>query len=396
MPPHRTRAKPRSGACSFCGERQPADPLLSAGDAAICAPCAVAAAHILRVDDKSLFRSLRHLPPAEIKRLLDADVIGQDHAKRVLAVAVWNHHKRLFNHATRGGVEIAKSNVLLIGSTGSGKTLLARSLAQVAGLPFATIDATTLTRTGYAGRDVADIAVTLVEAAGHDLELAEKGIVYIDEIDKLAAWPDEDPGHPDIKGAGVQRGLLGLIEGRAAPLDRGGRGRSSANDATLDTTDVLFICGGAFNGLRGASSRDLVEYGLLPELVGRLPVVVMLDRLGREDLARILTEPRNALLEQYRALFRWSGVELQFTPDAIEEIAARALDRGLGARGLRAVMETVLLDEMFELSDRPERRRLVVDRAFVAARLGGAPPAREAPPLARPSGALCGALPVKA
>ncbi|MBX6368376.1 MAG: AAA family ATPase [Rhodospirillales bacterium] len=368
MPPHRIRAKPRPGACSFCGERQPADPLLSAGEAAICAACAVAAAEVLRVDDNSLFRSLRHLPPAEIKRLLDEDVIGQDHAKRVLAVAVWNHHKRLFNRAIRGGVEVAKSNVLLIGSTGSGKTLLARSLAEVAGLPFATIDATTLTRTGYAGRDVGDIAVALVEAAGHDLELAEKGIVYIDEIDKLAALPDQDPGRPDIKGAGVQRSLLGLIEGRAASLDRGRR-RASANDATLDTTNVLFICGGAFNGLKGASSRDLVEFGLLPELVGRLPVVVVLEPLGREDLVRILTEPRNALVEQYRALFRWSGVELEFTPDAIEEIAARALARGLGARGLRAVMETVLLDEMFELSDSPERRRLVVDRAFVAARL---------------------------
>lgn len=391
MPPHRTQAKPRPDACSFCGERQPAEPLLSASDAAICAACAVAAADILHLDDTSLFRSLRHFPPAEIKRLLDETVIGQDHAKRVLAVAVWNHHKRVFNRSIRGRVEIAKSNVLLIGSTGSGKTLLARSLAQVVGLPFATIDATTLTRTGYAGRDVGDIAVDLVEAAGHDIELAEKGIVYIDEIDKLAALPDEDPERPDIKGAGVQRGLLGLIEGRAASLDRG-RGRGSANDATLDTTDVLFICGGAFNGLKGASTRDLVEYGLLPELVGRLPVVVVLDPLGREDLVRILTEPRNALVAQYRALFRWSGVDLRFTPDAIEEIAARALDRGLGARGLRAIMEAVLLDEMFELSDRPERRRLVIDRAFVAARLGGASPPRASPPLARPDDTLCGAL----
>jgi ATP-dependent Clp protease ATP-binding subunit ClpX len=391
MPPHRTQAKPRPDACSFCGERQPAEPLLSASDAAICAACAVAAADILHLDDTSLFRSLRHFPPAEIKRLLDENVIGQDHAKRVLAVAVWNHHKRVFNRSIRGRVEIAKSNVLLIGSTGSGKTLLARSLAQVVGLPFATIDATTLTRTGYAGRDVGDIAVDLVEAAGHDIELAEKGIVYIDEIDKLAALPDEDPERPDIKGAGVQRGLLGLIEGRAASLDRG-RGRGSANDATLDTTDVLFICGGAFNGLKGASTRDLVEYGLLPELVGRLPVVVVLDPLGREDLVRILTEPRNALVAQYRALFRWSGVDLRFTPDAIEEIAARALDRGLGARGLRAIMEAVLLDEMFELSDRPERRRLVIDRAFVAARLGGASPPRASPPLARPDDTLCGAL----
>lgn len=403
MPPHRTQAKPRPDACSFCGERQPAEPLLSASDAAICAACAVAAADILHLDDTSLFRSLRHFPPAEIKRLLDENVIGQDHAKRVLAVAVWNHHKRVFNRSIRGRVEIAKSNVLLIGSTGSGKTLLARSLAQVVGLPFATIDATTLTRTGYAGRDVGDIAVDLVEAAGHDIELAEKGIVYIDEIDKIARKSENPSITRDVSGEGVQQALLKILEGTIASVPpQGGRKHPQQEYIQINTRNILFICGGAFDGLEkviaarrgqkrigfgggaerppsstggarfdGVEPDDLLRFGLIPELVGRLPAVVTLDPLDEEALVQILQEPKNALIKQYKKMFELEGIGLTFDPDAVRAIARKALERGTGARGLRAVLEELMRDVMFEIPSRDDVREVVITAECVT---DGIPP----------------------
>jgi ATP-dependent Clp protease ATP-binding subunit ClpX len=346
---------------------------------------------------------LEGFTPASIKAAIDERVIGQERAKRALAVAVHNHHKRILDRAVRGEVELAKSNVLLVGESGSGKTLLARSLARIVGVPFIVVDATTLTEAGYAGHDVSEIALRLVEAAGKDIALAENGIVYLDEIDKLAMRRGPDPRRPDIGGAGVQRGLLGILEGSAIRIEERGQ-RPRPDDLHLDTTNVLFICGGAFDGIaaaRGGSryaaahpaqggdkralgehaieAADLIEYGFIPELAGRLPVIVTLDPLDENDLVRILAEPRDSLVAQFRVLFGASGAELVVERSGLEEIARRALARRLGARSLRALMEATLLDDMFELPhQRPEGGPIVLDRRLVADRLGPAAPAAEA------------------
>jgi ATP-dependent Clp protease ATP-binding subunit ClpX len=392
--PKRSAAKCFSAAaCSFCGSRT--DVLLIAGAVAlICGDCVIGAARALQPGERPRYSALGRRTPAEIKAALDEHVIGHDHAKRVLAVAVHNHYKRLFHRALGGGdLDIAKSNIVLIGRSGTGKTLLMKTLAGIAGVPFVIVDAKTLTEAGFVGRDVDEIASALVDAAGHDVALAERGIVYIDEIDKIAALPHAASARPDIGGLGVQRGLLGLIEGRRARVE--GQGRRRKDDTCLDTTDVLFICGGTFSGIEAIAANrrnhaaphlkspprdealvstidaeDLIAFGLMPELVGRLAVVVVLEPLEHGQLVQVLTEPKNSLVEQYRRLFRMSDVELEIRDCAVQEIATRAVARGLGARGLRAVMEAIFLEDMFEVPHQPETRRIVLDRKVVEVRLG--------------------------
>jgi ATP-dependent Clp protease ATP-binding subunit ClpX len=386
-------------ACSFCGRLTDEVGLLIAGlTALICDGCVRAGAAAIRTPGRRRRRALEGFTPASIKAAIDERVIGQERAKRALAVAVHNHHKRILDRAVRGEVELAKSNVLLVGESGSGKTLLARSLARIVGVPFVAVDATTLTETGFAGHDASEIALRLVEAAGKDIALAENGIVYLDEIDKLAMRRASGPRRLDIGGAGVQRSLLGIIEGSEVRIEARGR-RPRADDLHLDTTNVLFICGGTFEGIaaarrenlyaaahpaqrrekqarrrRAIEATDLIEYGFIPELVGRLPVIVDLDPLDEEDLVRILAEPRDSLVAQYRLLLGASGAELVVERSGLEEIARRALARRLGARSLRALLEATLLDDMFELPHRPPKGPIVLDRRLVAARLDAAAP----------------------
>jgi ATP-dependent Clp protease ATP-binding subunit ClpX len=405
LPKRSPAERSSAAACSFCGSRN--DVLLIAGAVAlICRDCVIGAARALQPGERPRYSALGRLTPAEIKAALDEHVIGHDDAKRVLAVAVHNHYKRLFHRALGGGdLDIAKSNIVLIGRSGSGKTLLMKTLAGIAGVPFVIVDATTLTEAGFVGRDVDEIASALVDAAGHDVALAERGIVYIDEIDKIAALPHAASARPDIGGLGVQRGLLGLIEGRRARVE--GQGRRRKDDTCLDTTDVLFICGGTFAGIEAIAAdrrnqvaphlkrpprdearlvstidaEDLIAFGLMPELVGRLAVVVVLEPLEHGHLVRILTEPKNSLVEQYRRLFRMSDVELEIQECAVQEIATRAVARGMGARGLRAVMETIFLEDMFEVPHQPETRRIVLDRRAVEVRLGALAVSGPAQPL---------------
>ncbi|NUW38617.1 ATP-dependent Clp protease ATP-binding subunit ClpX [Nonomuraea rhodomycinica] len=388
--------------CRFCGKSQAEVRKLIAGPAQICIcdGCVARCTELLRDEARAEAAETAAgaaPPPAprDIHAFLDQYVIGQTAAKTALAVAVHNHVKRV-RHGRSAELELGKANILMIGPTGSGKTYLAQTLARVLGVPFAVADATTLTEAGYVGEDVENILAKLLQAAGHDVARAETGIVYIDEIDKIARRGGGPSITRDVSGEGVQQALLKIIEGTTVSVpSQGGRKHTDREHVRIDTTGVLFICGGAFDGLErvveartghggagfgavpraraepgagslaGVMPSDLVAYGLIPELVGRLPVTATLEPLDREALVRVLTEPRNALLRQYRGLLEMDGVELDFTRGAVEAIAEQALLRRTGARGVRAIVEEVLLNVMYEVPGRDDVARVVVTRETV-------------------------------